>query len=328
MYLCLLGLLTFSTKKNDAFLRTGVCYWKDAIRKFKAHQKSECHREAILKLGAVPVVDYLNPKYIQQKKSTSLMLKKIVETIYCLCRQGLALRGVCKSGASQTEPDSNLVQFLMLRALDDPQLLTFMQKESSNYLSPDIQNEIIRIIAHDILRKSLVHIRKSKNFTIMVDETTDVSNKEQCVVCIRWVDEKLNPSEQCIGMYQLDNTKADSIVLVIKDVLTRCNLNISDLRGQCYDGASTMKGERKGVATQILAENPKAVYVHCFGHSLNLTAQDMVHPNKRFKDCLDDTYQLVKLLRWSPKRSAMLAKIKSQTDDTAGVGVRTLCPTR
>ena len=85
---------------------------------------------------------------------------------------------------------------------------------------------------------------------------------------------------------------------------------------------------RSGVATQILAENPKALYIHCFGHSINLAVQDMVRANKILKDCLYYTYQLVKLLRWSPKRKAMLAKIKSQTDDTAGVGVRTLCPTR
>lgn len=40
-------------------------------------------------------------------------------------------------------------------------------------------------------------------------------------------------------------------------------------KGQWYDGASTMKGPRSGVAKQLLEEEPKAIYTHCYGHSLN-----------------------------------------------------------
>ena len=41
-------------------------------------------------------------------------------------------------------------------------------------------------------------------------------------------------------------------------------------RGQCYDGANTMRGPKSGVATQLLRDEPRAVYVHCYGHALNL----------------------------------------------------------
>ena len=35
---------------------------------------------------------------------------------------------------------------------------------------------------------------------------------------------------------------------------------MSRCRGQCYDGASTMKGPRSGVAKQLLDEEPRAIY--------------------------------------------------------------------
>ena len=41
------------------------------------------------------------------------------------------------------------------------------------------------------------------------------------------------------------------------------NLNVSNCRGQCYDGAA---GVKNGVSAQISAEESRAVYVHCYGH--------------------------------------------------------------
>ena len=49
-----------------------------------------------------------------------------------------------------------------------------------------------------------------------------------------------------------------------------CNLDVANLRGQGYDGASVMAGEVSGVATQLLRQQPKAMYYHCKAHNLNL----------------------------------------------------------
>ncbi len=52
------------------------------------------------------------------------------------------------------------------------------------------------------------------------------------------------------------------------DCLCRLNIPYSRVRGQCYDGASTMSGARSGVAKLIMDEEPRAVYTHCYGHSI------------------------------------------------------------
>ena len=45
------------------------------------------------------------------------------------------------------------------------------------------------------------------------------------------------------------------------------------------------------------------------------------------KDCLDTCYELVKLVKFSPKQEALLHELKEETGSDAH-GVRTLCPTR
>ena len=39
-----------------------------------------------------------------------------------------------------------------------------------------------------ILRSLAKNIKKSSYYSIMADEATDIINKEQFVICIRWVD--------------------------------------------------------------------------------------------------------------------------------------------
>ena len=49
-----------------------------------------------------------------------------------------------------------------------------------------------------------------------------------------------------------------------------CNLDVANLRRLGYDGTSVMAGKASGVATQILRQQPKAMYYHCKAHNLNL----------------------------------------------------------
>ena len=51
---------------------------------------------------------------------------------------------------------------------------------------------------------------------------------------------------------------------------------MSKCRGQCYDGAANMAGIQNEVAVQMCAEEPCAIYSHCYGHALNLATGDTV----------------------------------------------------
>ena len=92
------------------------------------------------------------------------------------------------------EIDSNFIQLLKLRGLDDPRI-------------DFIQNEILKAMYPNIIRKIASQIQESDFFCITCDECCDVSNREQLVVCIRWVDSKLQAYEEFIGMYVLSDIK-------------------------------------------------------------------------------------------------------------------------
>ena len=133
-------------------------------------------------------------------------------------------------------------------------ILEYLASKTDKYTSHQIQNEMLQVMALRILREICDLIRGAPFYSIMADEVTDSSNREQ-VVCLRWVDQHLEPHEEFVGLHVVDTVASDRITTVLKDVLLRMNLNLSNCRGQCYDGASNMSG-RCGVAAQISAEKP------------------------------------------------------------------------
>ena len=76
---------------------------------------------------------------------------------------------------------------------------------------------------------------------IMSDETTDITNHEQAIIMFRWINANFDVHEDFIGLHQLESTKSDDIVFMIKDVLKICDISISKkLCCQSYDGAANM----------------------------------------------------------------------------------------
>lgn len=53
------------------------------------------------------------------------------------------------------------------------------------------------------------------------------------------------------------------------------NLDLKNCHGQAYDNGANMVGQKQGVQSRILSENPRAFFVPCTAHSLNLLLGDM-----------------------------------------------------
>ena len=110
------------------------------------------------------------------------MLLKIISIIRFLCRQGLPLRG------HGDDSDSNFMQALKFQnEADAAAISSWIEKKWDKFTSPQIQNEIIKSMSLRVLRNIITSIKSVPFFTIMIDETTDSTNKEQAVVVIRWV---------------------------------------------------------------------------------------------------------------------------------------------
>ena len=195
-----------------------------------------------------------------------------------------------------------------------------------------MQNEIIKVMAMNVLRTITSSLQTSLFVTLMMDETTDISNKEQVTFTIRWVSENLEVNEEFVGLYGVPAIDAETLAAVAKDTFTRLNLSFSKLRGQCYDGASAMKGIRSGLVPRIQEIESRAVYTHCYGHSINLAVNDALKSSKLLKDALDMTREVTKLIKYSPRREAIFRRLKEEKhfeiENDNSPGIRVLCPTR
>ncbi len=107
---------------------------------------------------------------------------------------------------------------------------------------------------------------------------------------------------------KLKRVRAIDITEAIIHSIENLGLSLCNLRGQGYDGASTMSGEKGGVQAKILEKQPKALYTHCAGHSLNLAIlKSCSIPSIR--NCIDEIKAFTWWVKASDKRAGFLKAV-------------------
>ena len=101
------------------------------------------------------------------------------------------------------ESDSNYIQLLQLRGEDDPKVLEWLKRRNEKYTCSDSKDEMLKIMALSVLRDLAHRIKSSVFYSIMADETTDASNREQIVIVIRHVSDDLVRAR---GVYRISQS--------------------------------------------------------------------------------------------------------------------------
>ena len=110
----------------------------------------------------------------------------------------------------------------------------------------DIQKDIVNTIARET-SKAIIKDLDNGFFSILVDESRDISVKEQMSLVLRYVNKKGIIIEQFLGIVHVAITTVLSLKCAIEYLLCEHNLSLSNLRGQGYDGASNMQGDINGL---------------------------------------------------------------------------------
>ena len=129
-----------------------------------------------------------NNEVVQCRYKERQYPKVIKECLQYLARQGIPLRG-------NDDGNDNLTQLLLLRGKNHPYIFerSFSKVCGEKcYTHHDLQNELFFIMSNQLLRSKLCDVNISKYFSIMCNEYTDISNKEQLSFCVRWADNDLN----------------------------------------------------------------------------------------------------------------------------------------
>ena len=323
-----LSLLAVTTQNEPSFLTKGFTDWKHALRSFSDHQQSACHKHAVsqlVQLRNAPSVDcQLSEQKKKEQAQARLMLHKQFTSIRYLVVQGLALRG-------HDSDDGNFLNLLRLRAGDCTECnMKAWLDRVTNFTSPVAQNEILELLSNAVIRNVVSQIKQeSLYFGIIVDGTQDCTGKEQECICLRFIDKNLNVKEAFVGLYEPPNTTGKTLSLMIKDVLTRFDLRLDNLRAQTYDGAANMAGEYNGCQKLIRDDQPLAAFYHCAAHCTNLVAEHTAGCCPLLRDALLQVQELGNVHSRSMKFRQMYegVKLESFTDQHIHT-IKPLCPTR
>ena len=315
------GIICFTKKHKEAFISTGFENWKKAKERFKEHEQCQLHLEACLKLEMLKRTSVAtrlsNQLRLDQERRRNILLK-LLSSIRYLARQRIPLRG-------HKGDEGNLFQLLKLQQTDVEGLQSFI--DEGQYLSHEIINELIEMMAHQLLRGLLDEIRIAVWFAIIADETSDISHTEQLAISLHWVDTNYIINEDIIALCEAEQTDVATITSTIKDALIRCCLQISQCQGQAYDGAANMAGHLTGVATRLQQEQKSALFVHCVAHSLNLCLQDCGKRCACVREAFGLASELSSIVHASPKRLALFQNIRDQLSP-GSPGLKPLCTTR
>ncbi|XP_012245478.1 uncharacterized protein LOC105681256 [Bombus impatiens] len=119
-------------------------------------------------------------------------------------------------------------------------------------------------------------IKGAKCYSILLDCTPDVSHQEQLSVvlrCVNITDEKVEIQEHFIKFEIVHNTTGRGLSETML-ILDQWGIKISDYRGHGYGNGVNMRGIYRGVQANVLCVNPKALYIPCGSHNLNLLLGD------------------------------------------------------
>ena len=142
-------------------------------------------------------------------------------------------------------------------------------------------------------------------YAVSADEVTDCSNTEQLAIVIRTVQKGGVIRERLVEYIAMEDIKGQSIANAIITCLESLGLELTDCRAQTYDGASNMSGKFNGAQAHIKAVQPKAIFVHCCSHRLNLSL-NATSAVPEFRILMENVKQLGIFFKYSPKRTHIL----------------------
>lgn len=254
-----------SKHHNKQFHRSSVVQMEEFLKVMKKEQPS--------------IRTHLSEALVQQIATNRQKLRSIVETILLCGRQNIPLRGHRDSNMdierTSDAQHGNFWALLHFRVAAGDTVLKdhlAMSRRNAIYTSSRIQNQILDILGSAVVRKIVQRVRDATYFTVIADEVTDCSNKEQLSLVLRYVspqDKQIR--EDFVSFVECDcGITGRALASKILEFLSSHGLDLSKLRGQAYDGAGNMSGRLNGTAALISNDYPLALYLHCASHSLNL----------------------------------------------------------
>ena len=265
-------------KFHERFSENGFNDWKNATVYIEQHEHSLAHREALTSITSwkmdKPCIDLsLTRAFEKEKEYWQKILTRIVEVIKFLSIKGLPFQGDNETIGSVH--NGNYLGILELLAKFDDLLKEHLEnyaqkgKGKTSYLSHQICDEFVKLLADAVLSKIVKELKEAKYFSISLDSTPDLSHVDQLTFILRYVLPS-GPVERFVKFLDMEGHGASQMLDSLMKFLIENEINILNCRGQSYDNATNMAGPYNGLQAKVKNLCKYAEFVPCFGHSLNL----------------------------------------------------------
>ncbi|KAI3523499.1 hypothetical protein L1887_01674 [Cichorium endivia] len=297
---------------RDAFVTEGFNSWskKEALRIHvgnidSLHNKARQKCEFFMKEKQSINVAFKKQTEVEES-NYKLRLRASIGACRFLLKNGLPFRGHDESSGSLSR-GLFIDTLSLIREHNEAIYNVTLEKAPQNnqVISPKIQKQITECFSKEIILSICKEIGKDF-FALLVDESSDVSKKEQMAIVLRYVDSIGIVKERFIGVVHVKDTSSLTLKEAIDEVFIGNKLSMTQVRGQGYDGASNMRGAFNGLKALILQENDSAHYVHCFAHQLQLVIVAVANKHEGVNDFFDQISLVVNVVCASCKRKDMV----------------------
>nr|XP_014695572.2 zinc finger MYM-type protein 1 isoform X2 [Equus asinus] len=300
---------------GESLAAQGISNWKKTLEKFRKHEKSEMHLKSLQFWREYQFCDEainahlsIRAKKIEENKK---YLKLIIENILFFGKQCLPLRENDQSVSSVNK--GSFLELVEIRAKDKgEEIFRLMNSQVDFYNSTQIQNDIIEIVKTEMLQDIVNEINLSSAFSIICDETTDSATKEQFSVCVRYpqkTSKAILIKERFLGFIDVEEMTGTSLHRAIRTYLQQIGADLNKIHGQAYDSTTNLRGKFNKIAAEFKKEEPRALYVHCYAHFLDLAVIRFCKEVKELRSALNTLSSLFNTIHMSGEMSANFRNI-------------------
>ena len=300
--------------------------WKSVYRLAK-HGNSQLHKKGYMmwmakKVSLAKKKSVASQVFLHHSENVSKnrnYVKVLIQSVAFMGQQNIPLRGhredCSNMDSAAVENRGNFLELLALRSLDNDVLRSRFSSNSPKWLHHKYQNEIIDLLGNTARAKIIQDMKtefcgEGMPYSIICDETSDNARHEQLSLCLSYLGPDGSKKESFVTFIKVDSTDGESLFNHVSTALAELGLDPADCHGLAMDGASNMSGKFRGLVTRMKAISPRAKYIHCMGHQLNLVIKDTLSEVKLLKDTLGGVQSLYTFIEASPKRHSIFMNVQ------------------
>lgn len=312
-------------KAADKWARQGYSDWAHATRDIDMHEASPEHRTSEIGRFTYNSKSRIDNRLATISHSTTTRNRRVayvsIKCLKYLSTEMTAIRGHDGHDGKFLHLFREFAEFdassaAYLEMLSNMRGSNYMRKPEINLISPLNIRRLLITMRDMVVDTILSQVKKKNVCSIISDGTQDESKLEAQCVILRYLEESpsgLRPVERLIDIFTTGDTSGENLSNTIVGILDKKKVQLSWLVSQSYDGAGNVSGRYTGLKTLILAKAPRALYIWCSAHRLNLVVEAVLKCSSDVSNVLGIVQELYNFFL-GHKRHSILVKMQEDAE--------------